>query len=302
MSRSIVVLACAGILLAAPIAAAHVEAGARLFPVTLTFDDPGVGDELTLPQVTWQRSAGPQSQWQLQWEFDKTITPTTALIYNHGFDLLSQSGSPRRSGLENVFLTGKWQAYTNPEHEFVVSLGVAREFGGNRATQNIGGDTFGGTTPLLYFGKGLGDLPIGNFRPIAVTGEFGYSFADRRLNSLASNSGSPNMLSGSLSLQYSVPYLQAQVKDYALPGFLGNLVPLIEANWHSPASGPASGNPTQLMFGVGAIYEGPAYQVGVEALLPGNKASGQNIGFTVQVHVFFDDLLPHSLGKPLLNW
>jgi hypothetical protein len=29
--------------------AAHVVAGARVFPVTLTFDDPGVGHEATLP-------------------------------------------------------------------------------------------------------------------------------------------------------------------------------------------------------------------------------------------------------------
>ena len=301
MSRYVALLACAGTLLAAQLAAAHVIAGDRVFPVTLTFDDPGVGDEITLPQVTWQRSAGPQSQWQLQWEFDKTITPTTALIYNHGFDLLSQSGSKARNGFENVFLTGKWQALTIPDHEFVASFGVSREFGGTVATQNIGGDVFGSTTPLFYFGKGFGDLPIGNLRPLAITGEFGYTFADRRLNSLASNSGSPNMISGSMSLQYSLPYLKSQVKDYGLPGFLGDLVPVIEANWKSPASGPASGNPTQLLVGIGAIYEGPSYQVGVEALLPGNKATGQNVGFTVQFHVFFDDLFPHSLGKPLFE-
>ena len=33
---------------------AHVIAGDRLFPVTLTFDDPGVADEVTLPQFVYQ--------------------------------------------------------------------------------------------------------------------------------------------------------------------------------------------------------------------------------------------------------
>ena len=77
----------------APSAFAHVIVGARVFPVTLTFDDPGVADEATLPQFVWQRDAGPQNTYQLQWEFDKTITPTTALIYNHGYDWFQQSGS-----------------------------------------------------------------------------------------------------------------------------------------------------------------------------------------------------------------
>jgi hypothetical protein len=73
-------------------ASAHVIAGDRIFPVTLTFDDPGVGDEATLPQVIWQPDAGRQNLYQLQWEYDKTITPTTALIYNHGFDYLQAAG------------------------------------------------------------------------------------------------------------------------------------------------------------------------------------------------------------------
>src|SRR5208337_3188834 len=108
----------------------------------------------------------------------------------------------------------KWQAYTLPEHEFVASFGVIREMYGSVQTQNIGGDEYGSTAPTLYFGKGLGDLPIGVFRPLAVTGELSYVFPDRRENSDASNNGSPRAWQGGLSIQYSIPYLQAQVKDY----------------------------------------------------------------------------------------
>jgi hypothetical protein len=154
---------------------------------------------------------------------------------------------------------------------------------------------------LVYFGKGLGDLPIGDLRPLAVTGEAGYSFASQRLNSAADNNGSPNSVTGSLSLQYSIPYLQAQVKHLDLPPIIGGLIPLVEADWYSPASGPASGNPSTLTFGVGAIYLGDTYQVGLEALIPGNKAAGHNVGFTVQFHVFLDDLLPNSLGRPIFQ-
>lgn len=58
-----------GGLLAVPAAQAALVVGRRVFPVTLTFDDRGAGDELRLPQIIWQRDAGPQTPSQLQREF-----------------------------------------------------------------------------------------------------------------------------------------------------------------------------------------------------------------------------------------
>ena len=281
---------------------AHVVAGDRIFPVTLTFDDPGVGDEMTLPQFTWQGDSGPQNTYQFQWEYDKTITPTTSLIYNHGYDILNAAGQKKLSGFENVFITGKWQAITIPEHEFVASFGVIREFAGNRQTQQIGGDTWGSTAPTIYAGKGLGDLPIGVLRPLAITGELSYVFPDRRINSDGSNNGNPRSWQGAFSVQYSIPYLQAQVKDYGLPNVLSHLVPLVEMDWSSPAAGPAPGNPMTLQVGAGAIYLGETFQAGLEALIPANAAAGKRVGVIFQVHYFFDDLFPNSLGKPVSEW
>jgi hypothetical protein len=293
-------LAAASVLASQP-ALAHVIVGVRLFPVTLTFDDPGVADEATLPQVIWQRDAGPQNLYQLQWEYDKTITPTTAIIYNHGYDWLQQAGSKTHTGLENVFITGKWQAFTNAEHEFVVSLGVIEEFAGSPATRNIGGDAYGSTAPTAYFGKGLGDLPIGVFRPLAITGEFSTNIPDRRLNSTLGNNGNPNSVNGALSIQYSIPYLQSQVKDFGLPGFLGRLIPLVETTWFSPTAAPAGGFPSKWIISPGVIYMGDTFQAGIEALIPANRQSGHNVGVIAQVHFFFDDLFRGSfLGKPLI--
>ena len=204
--RYVAALALAGAAATLP-ARAHVVVGDRTFPVTLTFDDPGVGDEVTLPQFVWQRSDGPSNLYQGQWEFDKTITPTTALIYNQGYDLFQTPGQNSKTAFENMVITGKWQAYTNPEHEFVASIGVQREMYGGPPTANIGGDFYGSTAPTFYFGKGLGDLPIGVFRPLAVTGELSYAIPDRKLNWNLDNNGSPPSARGALSLQYSIPYL-----------------------------------------------------------------------------------------------
>jgi hypothetical protein len=46
---------------------------------------------------------------------------------------------------------------------------------------------------------------------------------------------------------------------------------------------------------------GDTYQVGLEALIPGNKAAGPHAGFIAQVHFFFDDMFPNTLGKPLFQ-
>ena len=287
--------------IAAHEAAAHAISGVRVFPVTLTLDDPGVADEMTVPQIVYQPGSGPSNDTSLLWEWDKTITPDTALIYNHGYDIINMTGAKRATGFENVVITGKWQAWVVPEHEFIVSLGVQRELPGSPHTVAIGGDAQGATGPTVYFGKGFGDLPIGNFRPLALTGEVTYSIPDRRLNTGGDNGGTvPNLFVGA-SLQYSIPYLQSQVKDLGLPDFIGRLIPLVEMNYVSPTAAPAAGNPMTLAFSAGAIYLSDTYQIGLEAVFPGNRAAGKNVGWIFQVHYFFDDIFPNSLGKPLID-
>ena len=297
-------------------AQAHVIAGNRVFPVTLTFDDPGVSDEASLPALTYQRSGanggtGPGHEVDLGFEFDKTITPTTALIINGGYDIQQMNGSKAQTGFENLVVTGKWQAYTNAAHEFVASLGVQREIGGT-GTIHTGADRFGSTSPTVYFGKGLGDLPIGVFRPLAVTGELFYTFADKKLKAqqltdpdsglIATqfNNGSNNALFGGVSVQYSIPYLQSQVKDYGLPNFIGNLVPVVEVTWSSPTSSP-SNQGTTWTVAPGVIYMAQWGEVGVEALIPANRAAGTTVGVAALVHLFFDDLYPNSIGKPIFE-
>jgi hypothetical protein len=107
---------------------------------------------------------------------------------------------------------------------------------------------------------------------------------------------------GAFSVQYSIPYLQEQVKDYGLPHFLGRFIPVVETDWSSPASGPAPGVPMKLTIAPGAIWLGETWQWGLEALIPANRAAAARVGLIFQVHFFFDDLFPNSLGKPVSEW
>jgi hypothetical protein len=42
-------------------------------------------------------------------------------------------------------------------------------------------------------------------------------------------------------------------------------------------------------------------QFGIEAQIPVNRASGSHVGVLFDAHLYFDDIFPNSLGKPLFN-
>ena len=152
----------------------------------------------------------------------------------------------------------------------MLSLGVSREFARTGATGANGAaldnDDTSSTTPTVFWGKGFGDLPIGLLRPLAITGTLGYSIADKKLKVTGVdpdtgdplfNNGTSNLWTGGLSLQYSMRYLQSQVKDYGLPEFVNRLTPVVEVAWSSPASKPNTTN-TQYLIGVGVNYTAQA--------------------------------------------
>jgi hypothetical protein len=299
--------------LSAPPAFAHGFAGAHMFVSTLILDDPNVADEASLPTFVYQpqpNDGGAISNlYAMQFEFDKRITENFGFAINDGYDWLTRPGDKTANGWENLSLTLKYKPYVSAEHEFMMSVGVVRNFartganGTNGAT--LDNDDSGSTAPTFYFGKGFGDLPIGWARAFAITGELSYQIADKKLKALDNtgdfNNGTSNAWSGGLSLQYSIRYLSAQVKDFGLPEFINRLTPLVEVAWSSPASQPNQGA-TQYLIAPGINYTATDYAWGIEALIPGNKATGSHVGFIAQFHLYFDDLFPNSLGKPILQW
>jgi hypothetical protein len=294
-----------------PAALAHAVCGARVFPVTLTIDDPGVSDELSLPTFSFINNAAAGSrEYDFEMEWDKTITPNFGVGVATSWNIYDNRGDGTRSGWGNLDLSAKYSRCLSEDHEFMLALGVDREMG-RTGTAATGADDYGSTSPTVYFGKGFGDLPTPWLRPLAITGEFSYTIADKALKatpvvdpdsglmSLQYNSGNPNQYFGGFSVQYSLPYLQSQVKDYGLPSFIGRLTPLVEVTWTSPATAPSQQGTTWTVA-PGVIYSADWYQLGLELLIPANKAAGSNVGVIAQFHMFLDDLLPDSvLGRPL---
>jgi len=297
---------------------AHGFAGPHMFISTLLIDDPNVADEASLPTFTWlpqPNSGGPAPEiYNLNFEFDKRITEDFGFAVNDGYQWLRQPGAKTANGWQNLTATLKYKPLVNAEHEFMLSIGVSRQFartganGSNGAT--LGNNDSSSTAPTLYWGKGFGDLPIGYLRPLALTGTLAYQIADTKLKVIGSgpdtgnalfNSGIANQWNGGLSLQYSMRYLQPQVKDLGLPEFINRLTPVAELAWSSPASKPTQSS-AQYLFGIGVNYTAQAYALAVEALIPGNRQTGSHVGVIAQFHLYFDDLFPNSLGKPVVIW
>jgi hypothetical protein len=286
LAASLASAVASSLLFTPSLASAHAIAGERVFPATMAVDDPGVGDEANL-LYGHQRvpgDDGDQSINTFSFEYDKLITPRLAVSVDGAYVM---QNNPTARGFDNFGVGLKYLLYVNEAHEFMTSVGVNAELGGtgSRAIAS----NFSTISPKVFAGKGMGDLPdsLAYLRPIAITGEAGPA--------LTTGAGQPNSFDYGFTVQYSLPYLQQHVHDLGLPQPLSNIVPLVEIPL-SRSQGQTTGtvNP-------GFIWINRYGQFGVEAQIPINHASGSHVGILVQAHIFFDDIAPTTIGKPLFQ-
>src|SRR6202045_4072171 len=124
--------------------AAHEIVGNRFFPATLGIDDPGVNDELSLPTVDAFNTGDvpPVRQRDVSPEFSKRITEDFAISFGSTYTFLGPMDptAAGANGFQNLDTTFKYRVYKNPEHEFVMSVGLSIEWGGTGAA-NVGAET-----------------------------------------------------------------------------------------------------------------------------------------------------------------
>ena len=272
---------------------AHGFVGDRFFPPTIATDDPFATDELLLPAVSYFKGAGSPATATTDgsFEFDKEIFPHFALGISGDYLHLKPDGEPSTSGFDDITLSAKYQLWQNDAHELILSVGAKWKIGGS-GSSNVGADPASTFTPTIYFGKGFGDLPdvLEYARPFALTGTLGEDLP---------TGAEPNNLNWGLALEYSLPYLQSQVKDVGLPAPFKSMIPLVEFSFSSPenrGSGETTGT-----INPGVLYESRYFQIGAEAIIPVNSATGHEVGAVVQLEIFIDDILPKVFGHPLIG-
>jgi hypothetical protein len=300
-----------------PLAAeAHGIVGKRFLPATMVIDDPFVADEASLPTLSTQsESATDESpktrETEIEAEFAKRLTPHFGISLGQSWVYRQPEGGPAARGFSNLEVGARYQFLALPAQETVASFDLGFDLGGTGA-RRVEADRFSAVTPSLLFGKGFGDLPDGLalLRPLAVTGLVGgtvpFSRKSRQYNVDASTGDidieterHPSTLNYGFTLQYSLAYLQANVRNVGLGEFARRLVPVVEFAFETPLDAP--GAPTTGSINPGLLWTGRQIQLGIEAIIPVNAASGANVGVRAQLHLYLDDILGHGLGAPLFG-
>lgn len=269
-------------------ARAHAIAGQRLFPSTLTFDDPGIGAEL--PLVFSHIRLDGVEQNDLGIAVTKPITPRFSLTAGGDYFGATGDGIPAVHGWDNFTFGGVWQVYLDPSTESIGSFEINRTFAhtGSRAVYA----NYSTWSPQFNFGQGLGFARADWLRPFAITGAIG---AD-----LPSDANVPRMLNWDLSLQYSIPYLQDFVKYVGIKAPFNKMIPIIEFPMQTCLDRGCHGQTTGYVD-PGVAWVGHYFQWGIEAQIPINRRTGNSVGVLFEFDFYLDDLAPHGFGAPLFR-
>jgi hypothetical protein len=292
--------ALAAALSAPSIAYAHGFAGDRFFPATILTDDPFVADEMSLPTFT-RDPTGPDGSQTLDLDFDisKRLTPDIGITLSQGWQHLKPVGLHGVTGLTGFSSELDYQLFVNAPHEAMAMVGVNSSWAHTGRVQALGADDFTTLSPLVDFGKGFGDLPdnLPWLRPFAVTGNLSFDFPTK---TESAGNPNPNNFNYGFAFEYSLPYLEANVKDIGLPNPFKQMIPLVEMAY-TTALNRGQGGQTIGTIQPGIIWAGQYMQIGTELIIPVNRASGHGIGGLVQLHFYLDDIFPNSFGRPLLG-
>jgi hypothetical protein len=300
-------------LVASPLPAQGVI-GKRFFSDTPVISEPFVEDELSLPSILHIRRPATDRvpatlMTDIAVELKKRLTSTLELSVAGGVTHLDPDGKSSLTGFDNLELGLKYQYFTSEAHELVLSAGLAWAIGGTGRTAT-GADSFDVVNPALLFGKGLGDLPdtLSALQPLAIDAVLG-AVIPMQASTLVRNGASdpggpavdrhPDLLQWGLVVEYSLPYLQAHVRDLGLPAPLNRLFPLVEFDLQTGLDRGAAGKTTGTA-NPGLVWAGESVQVGMEVVLPLNDRTGKTVGVRGFLRMDLDTFLP-GLGRPLFG-
>jgi hypothetical protein len=294
----------------------HGYAGKRFFPTTFAVDDPFVADDLSLllsrRQEAGEGGSSGDDASEVSGELAKRITPRFGLFVGGAHTHLDPREGKSVNGFGNLELGAKYQFLTSESHEAIASLGLAAEVGGTGSAR-VGAESYSVLSPTFYFGKGFGDLPESwsAVRPLAVTGVLAFDLpTEARTVTVLTDSSTgeaerevepnPDTFSWGLSFQYSLPYLQAFVRDVGLKPPFSRMIPLVEVDMATCLDRGCSGQTTGTV-NPGLVWIGRFVELGVAAQVPVDRRSGGDVGVLALVHVFLDDVYPKTFGRPLFR-
>lgn len=113
---------------------------------------------------------------------------------------------------------------------------------GNTGNLAVGAPAFTTLSPTFDFGKGFGDLPdsLPWLKPFTLTGNIAVDFPTQTQTNGVQN---PNDVFYGFAIEYSIPYLQDEVRDVGLGPPFNRMIPLVEFALTSPFNRGYGGRP-----------------------------------------------------------
>ena len=288
---------------------AHGFAGKRFFPATLVTEDPFVADELSLPTIAYRKvpgDAGAPAAQETSFAVDmsKRITENLGFGFGATYKSVKPDDGDTQRGFDNLAASIKYKFYQSDAHEAILSAGVDWDIGGS-GSKRVGAESFSTFTPALFFGKGFGDLSddMKYLRPFALTGLVGVGIPSRASTTTVNEDGDadverhPHTLEWGFALEYSIPYLNANVQGTGWSAPFNQLIPVVEFSFSTALDRGQHG--TTGTINPGLIWAGRYFQLAAEAVIPVNSRTGSRVGVIAQLHFFLDDLFPTTIGKPI---
>jgi hypothetical protein len=296
--------------------------GDRYFPSTLATTVPTAADFYNPPYfVKLPDTATTPStrEFDIPTTYSRLVTKDWAVFFTETFRVIEDANRGTRSGFDNLVIGTQYQLYTNPEHQFVVTVGGTAAIGGTGAPGIA--STFSTLTPTIYIGKGFGDLPDSAawLQPLTISataavavptdastlistslGSVNLPLETGAFNSLTTLPTGPTTLAATvnpkiLQLGFALEY-SLVTNEYTGPNRTGTRypqgwVPLIEFTTATPLNGPLAGR-TIGTINPGVIWVNRYLQVGVEAIIPINASSGRDLGVRAQAHLYLPAIFP----------
>ena len=293
--------------------------GDRYFPSTLATTVPTAADFYNPPYFVKLPDTATTREFDIPTTYSRLVTKDWAVFFTETFRVIEDANRGTRSGFDNLVIGTQYQLYTNPEHQFVVTVGGTAAIGGTGAPGIAA--SFSTLTPTVYIGKGFGDLPDSAawLRPLTISataavavptdastltstslGSVNLPVETGAFNSLTTLPTGPTTLAATINpkilqlgfaLEYSLITNQYTGPNRTGTRYAEGWVPLIEFTTATPLNGPLVGRTTGTI-NPGVIWVNRYLQVGVEAIIPMNTQSGRDLGARAQAHLFLPAIFP----------
>src|SRR6267378_4237081 len=251
--------------------------GDRYFPSTLATTVPTPADFYNPPYFVKLPDTATTHEIDIPSTYSRLVTKDWGVFFTETFRILDVANKGRLSGFDNLVIGTQYQLYTNPEHQFVFTVGGTAAIGGTGAPGIA--SSFSTLTPTLYIGKGFGDLPdsMAWLRPLTISATAAVAVPTDSTSLVTNMYTGPNRT----GTRYPEGW-----------------VPLVEFTTATPLNGPLAGRTTGTV-NPGVIWVSRYLQAGVEAIIPMDAHSGRDVGVRAQAHLYLSEIFPDL--KPIFG-